>query len=104
MTTQPLPNQIESQEIINFRGGKAAFVVSEFRATLGFIKRASDSPVRVLQLGHYDEASGRAVASAMIGHPNLVRTHEMLLRELVCSVKCHGCIPAWHPNLVPTPV
>lgn len=77
-------------EVVDFCGGKAAFVVSEYRASLGLVKRKSDAPVRVLQLAFYDEESGRAVVSSLIGRPDNVRENEEALRELVFSVSC-GC-------------
>lgn len=70
--------------------GRRPFVVSEYRASLGLVKRKSDAPVRVLQLAFYDEESGRAVVSSLIGRPDNVRENEEALRELVFSVSC-GC-------------
>lgn len=84
------PYDIETMEVVDFCGGKAAFVVSEYRASLGLVKRKSDAPVRVLQLAFYDEESGRAVVSSLIGRPDNVRENEETLRELVFSVSC-GC-------------
>lgn len=83
------PYQMERMEVIDFCGGKAAFVVSEFRGSLGLVKRASDAPVRVIQLAYYDEDSGRAVVSSLMGRPELVRENEDLLQDLVYSVRCH---------------
>lgn len=61
-----------------------------YRATLGFVKRKTDAPVRVLQLAFYDEESGRAVVSSLIGNPETVRKNEEALRELVFSVACRS--------------
>lgn len=83
------PYRIETMDVIDFQDGKAAFVVSEYRASLGLVKRKSDSPVRVIQLAYYDEASERAVVVSLMGHPDLVTEHEPLLRELVFSLRCH---------------
>lgn len=82
------PYEIEIMKVIDFHDGKAAFIVSEYHATLGFVKRKSDAPVRVIQLAFYDEDTGRAVVSSLMGRPENVREHEELLRELVCSVSC----------------
>ena len=84
------PYRIETMEMIDFQGGKAAFVVSEYRATLGFVKRRSDPPVRVIQLAYYDEVSERAVVASLMGHPDLIVEQEPLLRELVFSLRCHA--------------
>lgn len=84
------PYEMEVIETIDFCGGKAAFVVSEYHATLGFVKRKTDAPVRVLQLAFYDEESGRAVVSSLIGNPETVHENEEALRELVFSVACRS--------------
>lgn len=91
------PYQMERVEVIDFCGGKAAFVVSEFRGSLGLVKRSSDAPVRVIQLAYYDVASGRAVVSSLMGRPELVREHEAPLQDLVCSVRCHPSLQDTEP-------
>lgn len=84
------PYRIEAMETVDFLEGKAAFVLSEYRAALGFVKRRSDPPVRVLQLAYYDEPSQRAVAVSLMGGPELVTAHEPALRELVFSLRCRA--------------
>lgn len=90
------PYELETMEIIDFCGGKAAYVVSEYHAALGFIKRKSDAPVRVIQLAFYDEESGRAVVSSLMGRPENVQENEEALRELVFSVSCQSYCGSLH--------
>lgn len=91
------PYRIETMETVDFLEGKAAFVISEYRAALGFLKRRSDPPVRVIQLAYYDEPSQRAVAVSLMGHPDLVKAHEPALRELVFSLRCHAVPNEFEP-------
>ena len=82
------PYQIERMEVIDFQGGKAAYIVSEYRGSPGLVKRKTDGSVRTIQLAFYDDPSQRAVVSTLIGRPERVSEEEDLLRELVFSVRC----------------
>lgn len=84
------PYQIEANEIIDFLDGKAVYIVSEYRASPGLVRKKSDGSVRTIQLAFYDEASGRAVVSSVIGFPDKVTEIEEYLHELIFSVKCHS--------------
>ena len=77
---------LEKSEIIDFRGAKAAYVVTEYKAGLGLVKKSGDIPVRTIQLAFYDESTKRAVVSSVIGLPEVVRSKEDLLKQLVFSV------------------
>ena len=82
------PFQVETMEVIDFMDGKAAYIVSEYRASPGLVKKKTDGSVRTMQLAFYDENSGRAVVSSVIGLPDKVAEEEDFLRELVFSVRC----------------
>ena len=82
------PFQVETMEVIDFMDGKAAYIVSEYRASPGLVKKKTDGSVRTMQLAFYDENSGRAVVSSVIGLPDKVTEEEDFLRELVFSVRC----------------
>ncbi len=81
------PHQIETMEVVDFQGGKAAYVVLEYKASPGLVKKKSDAPVRILQLAFYDEVSGRAVVSSIMGRPETVMADEDFFLDLVFSVK-----------------
>lgn len=80
------PYTLEESEIIDFRGGKAAYIVTEYKAGLGLIRKSGDIPVRTIQLAFYDEGTKRAVVSSVLGLPELVRNREDFLKKLVFSV------------------
>lgn len=82
------PYQIEQMEVIDFQGGKAAYIVSEYRGSPGLVRRKTDRPVRTMQIAFYDDVSERAVVSTLIGRPERVLEEEDFLRELVFSVSC----------------
>jgi len=80
------PYTLEKAEMIEFRNGKAAYVVTEYKAGLGLMKRSGDIPVKTIQLAFYDESTNRAVVSSVLGIPELVKDREDFLKSLVFSV------------------
>lgn len=90
------PFQVEAMDILDFLDGQAAYIVSEYRASPGLMKKKSDGPVRTMQLAYYDEASGRAVVSSVIGRPETISAQEDFLRGLLFSVRCGS--PALLPH------
>ena len=82
------PFTVETVEEVDFLDGKAAYVVTEYKASPGLIKKKGDAFVRSLQLAYYDENTGRAVVSSIIGWVDKVKGEEDFLKDLIFSVRC----------------
>lgn len=82
------PHRVERMEVVDYLEGKAAFIVSEYLGSPGLMKKKTDEVVRVLQLAFYDEDSGRAVVSSVMGRVERLCEQEALLTELIFSTRC----------------
>lgn len=83
------PFNVETIETVDFLDGKAAYIVTEYKASPGLIKKKSDAFVRSLQLAYYDDNSQRAIVSSIIGWNEKVKAEEEFLKELIFSVRCN---------------
>ena len=95
-------HKIEQMDIIDFRGGKAAFIISEYQGGLGIMpltKRMKLVDVRSMQLAFYDEDSGRAIVNSMLGFTEHFKEEEEALRELVFTVRAEEGL-RYYPNAV----
>ena len=82
---------IEKAEVIPFLNGKAAYIVSEYQGSMGITPLKAHAPkmqVRSIQLAWYDEVTGRAIVSSVIGKADKVRESEKELGVLVFSARC----------------
>lgn len=78
--------ELETVEIIDFRGKKAAFLITEYQGNVSLMNKKNVESVRTIQLAFYDETTSRAVVSSIIGIPELVKEKEDFLKSLVLSV------------------
>ncbi len=80
-------HEIESLDIIEYNGQKAAYIVSGYLGSNKLFQKGNE-PVKVLQLAFYDDASARAVVGTVMGRAKAVEEQENYLKKMLLTLKC----------------